>query len=66
MKKQLRFKTYETWLTLVPFNFFFWYTDMGGKLSEDEIQDFLIKYDQNLRNFGMSSDSEDDFISQLS
>ena len=41
--------------------FFFWYTDMGGKLSEDEIQDFLIKYDQNLRNVGLSSDPEDNF-----
>ena len=34
---------------------------MGGKLSEDEIQDFLIKYDQNLRNVGLSSDPEDNF-----
>ena len=53
----------KTWLTLgvLYLIFFFWYTDMGGKLSEDEIQDFLIKYDQNSRNIGMSSDSEDDF-----
>ena len=53
----------KTWLILVTIYacFFFWYTDMGGKLSEDEIQDFLIKYDQNLRNFEMYSDSEDDF-----
>ena len=53
----------KTWLTLgvLYLIFFFWYTDMGGKLSEDEIQDFLIKYDQNSRNVGMSSDSEDDF-----
>ena len=34
---------------------------MGGKLSEDEIQDFLIKYDQNSRNVGMSSSHEDGF-----
>jgi hypothetical protein len=34
---------------------------MGGKLSEGEIQDFLIKYDQNLRNVAMSSGPEDDF-----
>ena len=53
----------KTWLTLgvLYLIFFFWYTDTGGKLSEDEIQDFLIKYDQNSRNVGMSSDSEDDF-----
>ena len=53
----------KTWLILVTIYacFFFWYTDMGGKLSEDEIQDFLIKYDQNLRNFEMPSGSEDDF-----
>ena len=44
----------KTWLILVTIYacFFFWYTDMGGKLSEDEIQDFLIKYDQNLKNRG--------------
>ena len=37
----------KTWLILVTLYacFFFWYTDMGGKLSEEEIQDFLIKYD---------------------
>ena len=53
----------KTWLILVTIYtcFFFWYTDMGGKLSEDEIQDFLIKYDQNLRNVGKSSDPENDF-----
>lgn len=53
----------KTWLILVTIYacFFFWYTDMRGKLSEDEIQDFLIKYDQNLRNFEISSGSEDDF-----
>ena len=53
----------KTWLILVTIYacFFFWYTDMGGKLSEDEIQDFLIKYDQNLRNFEMPSGSEGDF-----
>ena len=57
----------KTWLTLgvLYLIFFFWYTDMGGKLSEDEIQDFLIKYDQNSRNIGMSSDSEDDFYLSL-
>ena len=44
----------KAWLILVTIYicFFFWYTDTGGKLSEDEIQDFLVKYDQNLRNFG--------------
>jgi hypothetical protein len=53
----------KTWLILVTIYtcFFFWYTDMGGKLSEDETQDFLIKYDQNLRNVGMSSSSDDGF-----
>lgn len=53
----------KTWLILgtIYACFFFWYTDMGGKLSEEEIQDFLIKYDQNLRNIGTSSDLEEDF-----
>ena len=51
----------KTWLILgaVYIGFFFWYTDMGGKLSQEEIQIFIKKYEQNIINDGVSPDSEE-------
>ena len=51
----------KTWLILgaVYIGFFFWYTDMGGKLSQEEIQIFIKKHEQNIINDGVSPDSEE-------
>lgn len=51
----------KTWLILgaVYIGFFFWYTDMGGKLSQEEIQTFIKKHEQNIINDGVSPDSEE-------
>ena len=51
----------KTWLILgaVYVCFFFWYTDMGGNLSSEEIQYFIQKYEENLINNGVSLDSEE-------
>ena len=51
----------KTWLILgaVYIGFFFWYTDMGGKLSQEEIQIFIKKHEQNIINDGVSTDSEE-------
>jgi len=51
----------KTWLILgaVYIGFFFWYTDMGGKLSQEEIQIFIKKHEQNIINGGVSPDSEE-------
>ena len=51
----------KTWLILgaVYIGFFFWYTDMGGKLSQEEIQLFIKKHEQNIINDGVSPDSEE-------
>ena len=51
----------KTWLILgaVYIGFFFWYTDMGGKLSQEEIQIFIQKHEQNIINDGVSPDSEE-------
>ena len=51
----------KTWLILgaVYIGFFFWYTDMGGKLSQEEIQIFIKKHEQNIINDGISPDSEE-------
>ncbi|MFL2704861.1 MAG: hypothetical protein ACJ0GU_00585 [Gammaproteobacteria bacterium] len=51
----------KTWLILgaVYVCFFFWYTDMGGKLNSEEIQYFIQKYEENLINNGVSLDSEE-------
>ena len=51
----------KTWLILgaVYIGFFFWYTDMGGKLSQEEIQIFIKKNEQNIINDGVSPDSEE-------
>ena len=51
----------KTWLILgaVYIGFFFWYTDMGGKLSQEEIQVFIKKHEQNIIDDGVSPDSEE-------
>ena len=51
----------KTWLILgaVYIGFFFWYTDMGGKLSQEEIQIFIKKHEQNIINDGVYTDSEE-------
>ena len=51
----------KTWLILgsVYIGFFFWYTDMEGKLSQEEIQIFIKKHEQNIINDGVSPDSEE-------
>ena len=51
----------KTWLILgaVYIGFLFWYTDMGGKLSQEEIQIFIKKHEQNIINDGVSPDSEE-------
>ena len=51
----------KTWLILgaVYIGFFFWYTDMGGKLSQEEIQIFIKKHEQNIIDDGVSPDSEE-------
>lgn len=51
----------KTWLTLgaLYFSFYFWYTDVGGKLSQDEVQAFIAKHEQNLVNSGVPLDSEE-------
>ena len=51
----------KTWLILgaVYIGFFFWYTDMGRKLSQEEIQIFIKKHEQNIINDGVSPDSEE-------
>ena len=40
----------KTWLILgsVYIVFFFWYTDIEGALSQEEIQGFLNKHEQNI------------------
>ena len=51
----------KTWLILgaVYIGFFFWYTDMGGKLSQEEIQVFIKKHEQNIIDDGVYPDSEE-------
>ena len=51
----------KTWLILgaVYIGFFFWYTDIGGKLSQEEIRIFIKKHEQNIINDGVSPDSEE-------
>lgn len=62
----------KIWLILgvIYAGFFFWYTDMGGKLTQAEIQDFVEKQEQNILNSGVSPDSEEfrlriDFITRF-
>ena len=40
----------KIWLTLgaIYIGFFFWYTDLGGKLTQEEIQGFIKKQEQNI------------------
>ena len=42
----------KIWLTLgvIYIGFFFWYTDLGGKLTQEEIQGFIEKQEQNILN----------------
>ena len=51
----------KIWLVLgaIYVGFFFWYTDMGGKLTQEEIQGFIEKQEQNILNSGVSRDSEE-------
>ena len=51
----------KIWLVLgaIYVGFFFWYTDMGGKLTQKEIQGFIEKQEQNILNSGVSRDSEE-------
>tara|TARA_Y100000816_G_scaffold57750_1_gene37781 strand:- start:224 stop:865 length:642 start_codon:yes stop_codon:yes gene_type:complete len=51
----------KIWLVLgaIYVGFFFWYTDMGGKLTQEEIQGFIKKQEQNILNSGVSRDSEE-------
>ncbi len=51
----------KTWLTLgvLYFSFYFWYTDIGGKLSQEEVQAFIAKHEQNLVNSGVLLGSEE-------
>ena len=51
----------KTWITLgaLYIGFFFWYTDVEGKLSQDEIQSFIKKYELNLIDDEISLESED-------
>ena len=51
----------KIWLVLgaIYVGFFFWYTDMGGKLTQKEIQGFIDKQEQNIINSGVSRDSEE-------
>ena len=46
----------KIWLILgaIYVGFFFWYTDMGGKLTQEEIQGFIEKQEQNILNSGVS------------
>ena len=62
----------KIWLTLgvIYIGFFFWYTDLGGKLTQEEIQGFIKKQEQNILNSGVSPDSEEfrlriDFITRF-
>ena len=50
----------KTWtiFSVIYVSFFLWYTDLGGKLSPEEIQSFMQKYEENLLNDGVSLDSE--------
>ena len=51
----------KTWIILgaVYIGFFFWYTDMGGQLSQEEIQGFIKQHEQNIIDNGVSSNSEE-------
>ena len=60
-KKYSVLRNMKIWLILgvIYAGFFFWYTDMGGKLTQAEIQDFVEKQEQNILNSGVSPDSEE-------
>ena len=71
-KKYSVLRNMKIWLILgvIYAGFFFWYTDMGGKLTQAEIQDFVEKQEQNILNSGVSPDSEEfrlriDFITRF-
>ena len=51
----------KTWIILgaVYIGFFFWYTDMGGRLSQEEIQGFIKQHEQNIIDNGVFSNSEE-------
>ena len=51
----------KTWIILgaVYIGFFFWYTDMGGRLSQEEIQGFIKQHEQNIIENGVFSNSEE-------
>ena len=51
----------KTWLILgsVYIVFFFWYTDIEGALSQEEIQGFLNKHEQNIIDNRLSTNLEE-------
>ena len=51
----------KTWIILgaVYIGFFLWYTDMGGRLSQEEIQGFIKQHEQNIIDNGVFSNSEE-------